>query len=507
MFKKVLGRVLIALPIIALQVFWFLLIFYLLGDFTELLMLGLQILAFLFSLYIISKRDEGSYKILWLIIIMGLPILGALLYLFIGDKGTGKKLRKKIDPIKEGLKDTLPNNTDVINEVRQKDRRIAESLNHIYETTGFPLYRCKDVTYYPFGEDMFADMCLELEKAEKFVFIEYFIVQAGKFWDTMVEILARKAAEGVDVRVMYDDVGSIATYSRSEVRQLEDKGIKCLPFNPFFFLQLQLNNRDHRKIMVIDGRVAFSGGVNIADEYINETHPFGKWKDIGFRINGEGVKSYAYMFIEFWNAFSSDRPIDKERINEFDYNKADDKYNGYILPFYDSPIEGDPTSNVFFTEVLSIATDYVYFYTPYLMLGDTLYDAFIRAANRGVDVRLILPGIPDKKMVYKISRSYYEPLLKAGVKIYEYTPGFVHAKAFVADGKLCAVGTVNLDYRSLFLHFECSSVFYDSDLAETLKKDMEDSIKESRQVEYDDTKRGFFAALGDGILRLLAPLM
>ncbi len=504
--KKILGRLLIVIPILALQVFWFVLIFYLLGDLTELLMIILEILSIVFSLYIIVKREEGTYKILWLIVIMGLPILGALLYLFVGNKGSGRRLKKKILPVRDSLKGILPENKEVIGEIGKKDKRIAQTLDYISESTGFPAYACDDVTYYPMGEDMFADMCKELEKAEKFVFIEYFIIKSGKFWDTMVDILEKRAAKGVDVRVMYDDLGSIATYSGSDVAILQKKGIKCIPFNPFFSIRTQLNNRDHRKIMVIDGRVAFSGGVNISDEYINETHPFGKWKDIGFRINGEAVKSYTYMFIEFWNSFTKNDPIKKECINEYSHTKPE-KYNGYLLPYYDSPIEGDPTSNILFTEILSMATDYVYFYTPYLMLGDTLYDAFIRAAERGVDVRLILPGIPDKKLVYRISRSYYRPLIQAGAKIYEYSPGFVHAKAFAADDKISGIGTVNLDYRSLFLHYECFSAFYDSSVTADLKKDMENSFAESRQVDIKDTERGIFGYFIDGLLRILSPLL
>ncbi|MCR5237591.1 MAG: cardiolipin synthase [Lachnospiraceae bacterium] len=504
--KKILGRLLIVIPILIFQIFWFVLIFYLLRDLAELLMVILEILSVVFSLYIILKREEGTYKILWLIVIMGLPLLGALLYLLVGNKGSGRRLKKKILPVRESLKGMLPEHEEVIEEISKKDKRIAQTLNYITETTGFPAYVCDDVKYYPLGEDMFTDMCKELEQAEKFVFIEYFIIHSGKFWDTMVNILEKRAAKGVDVRVMYDDLGSIATYSRSDVIELEKKGIKCIPFNPFFTIRTQLNNRDHRKIMVIDGRVAFSGGVNIADEYINETHPFGKWKDIGFRINGEAVKSYTYMFIEFWNAFAKIDPIKKEWINEYSYTKPE-KYNGYLLPYYDSPIEGDPTSNIFFTEILSAATDYVYFYTPYLILGDTLYDAFIRAAERGVDVRLILPGIPDKKLVYRISRSYYRPLIQAGVKIYEYTPGFVHAKAFVADDKICGIGTVNLDYRSLFLHYECFSAFYDSSVTADLKKDMENTFAESRSVDIKATERSIWGSFLDGILRILAPLL
>ncbi len=504
--KKILGRLLIITPIVIFQILWFFLIFLVLSNFTELLMLILSFLSVVFSLYIIMKRDEGTYKILWLIIIMGLPIFGTLLYLFVGNKGSGRKLKEKMYPVKADLKGILPVNNEVFHELEEKDKRAAQTLNRISETTGFPIYTCDKVKYYPLGEDMFADMCIELEKAEKFVFIEYFIIQSGKFWDTMVDILAGKVAKGVDVRVMYDDLGCIATYSRSDVNELEKKGIKCIPFNPFFSIKTQLNNRDHRKIMVIDGRIAFSGGVNIADEYINEIHPFGKWKDIGFRIEGEAIKSYTYMFIEFWNSFEKTAPINKELICEYSYTEPE-QYNGYMLPYYDDPIEGDPTSNILFTEVLSTATDYVYFYTPYLMLGDTLYDAFIRAAQRGVDVRLILPGIPDKKMVYRISRSYYRPLIEAGARIYEYTPGFVHAKAFVADDKICGIGTVNLDYRSLFLHYECFSVFYDSGVLADLKTDMKNSFAMSRMVDINDTKRGVLGSYLDGVLRIFAPLM
>ncbi len=505
--KKLVGRILIALPIIIIQVLWFLFIFNYFKDYAELLIMILQVLAFLFCLYIISKRDEGTYKILWLVFIMTLPLAGALTYLMIGNKGTGRHLKFKLGESARKLRNTIPDNTEIMEELKGKDKRVAESLNHIYKTTEFPLYHCSDTKYYPLGEDMFSDMCEELEKAESFVYIEYFIIQGGKFWDTMVDILERKAANGVDVRVMYDDFGSITTYSLEELAALNEKGIKTIAFNPFFLVSSQLNNRDHRKLMVIDGRVAFSGGVNIADEYINEIVRFGKWKDIGFRINGEAVKSYTYMFVEFWNAFAPNDPIKKDVITEFDYNKVVTKDNGYILPYYDDPTSGEATSNGFFTEVLSLATDYVYFYTPYLMLGDILYDAFIRAAERGVDVRLILPGIPDKKLVYRISRSYYRPLLEAGVKIYEYTPGFIHAKAFISDDKLCGIGTVNLDYRSLFLHFECFSAFYGSDIASDLKKDMEESFAVSRVVELKDTNRNFLSALGDGILRVVAPLM
>ena len=511
--KKIFGRVLVVLPPIALQVVWYVLAFSLLeklfnGYLSDVITVVFTVLAVLFVTYLVASRDESSYKLLWAIVIVAFPILGAMLYLTLGHKSTGSKLKRKLTAAKDRL--TGGNeyrSEEEFAQIKSGDLRVGQTLEFINRSTGFPVYRNGTSKYYPFGEDMFAAMCEDLKKAKKFVYIEYFIIQRGKFWDSLVDILAERAASGVDVRVMYDDLGSIATYSVKDIIDLQKKGIMCIPFNPFFLIKSQLNNRDHRKIMVIDGEVAYSGGVNLADEYINEIHPFGKWKDIGFRITGDAVQSYTYMFVEFWNAFvvKDENKIDAFLIKfpEVTYGKD----NGYIMPYYDSPMRDEHTSNILFCEMLSSATDYVWFYTPYLMLGDALFDAFIRAARRGVDVRIIMPGIPDKKLVFRLSRSYYRDLIAAGVKIYEYTPGFVHAKAFIADDKICGVGTVNLDYRSLFLHFECNSIFYKADIVDELKKDYQNSLEECREVTAQDAKRGFIGTFIDNLLRVAAPLL
>lgn len=517
--KKILGRILIVLPAVALQAVWYVLIFTVLSEWlggylTDIITVVFTVLAVVFTLYLVTKREESSYKLLWVIAILSLPILGAMLYLTLGNQKTGSKLKKKLKASSKELLESSftedkekgkSQNDVIISKIKEDDLRIGQTLEHLGASTHFPVVPNGTSKYYPLGEDMFADMQEDLKKAEKYVYIEYFIIQSGKFWDTIVDILAEKARKGVDVRVMYDDLGSIGTYSGKDIKYLNSKGIKCIAFNPFLFIKSQLNNRDHRKIMVIDGKVAYSGGVNLADEYINEIAKFGKWKDIGFRLTGPAVRSYTYMFAEFWDAFSNVN-IPSELLLESSYDVAEGN-NGYVLPFYDSPMRPEPASNVLFTEVLSMATDYVWFYTPYLMLGDALFDAFMRAAKRGVDVRIIMPGIPDKKMVYRLSRSYYEDLLKAGVKIYEYTPGFVHAKAFIMDDKVCGIGTVNLDYRSLFLHFECSSIFYKADIIQDLKNDFLESQSESRERFSDDIKRGIFHRLFDSILRVAAPLL
>ena len=509
--KKILGRVLIVVPPIAIQVLWYVFSFVFLnnilhGNLSTILTILFSILAVIFVTGLVAKRDESSYKILWAMIIVAMPILGAMLYLFLGNKGTGRKLKKrlkdtKLDPGMLGdiVKTVSPD------EIKKHNLRLGQTIEHVSKSTGFPILKTDTTRYYPFGEKMFADMCEDLKKAEKYVFVEYFIIQSGVFWDTLTDILAEKAANGVDVRVMYDDLGSIGTYSVKDISELSKKGIKCIPFNPFFFIKTQLNNRDHRKIMVIDGKVAYSGGVNLADEYINEKEVFGRWKDLGFRLTGEAVMSYAYMFIEFWNAFS----IDKDKIDAgiLKFEGKGGSNNGYVLPFYDSPIRDEHTSNELFSEILSTATDYVWFYTPYLMLGDALFDSFIRAAKRGVDVRIIMPGIPDKKMVFRLSRSYYKDLMKAGVKIYEYTPGFVHAKAYIADDQIAGIGTVNLDYRSLFLHFECSSLFYKSDIIQDLKKDYQTTQKDCKAITMEDMKKGALHQFIDNVLRVIAPLL
>lgn len=509
--KKILGRILIVIPAIVLQVSWYCIMLGLLNNLFhaylwDVLNAALSILAVVFVTGLIAKRDESSYKLLWVMIIVAMPILGTMLYFLLGNKNTGKKLKKKIQQSAASLPKLHRQKHDAyLADIQNEDIRIGQTFAHVSRTTGFPVVKNATSKYYPFGEEMFRDMCNDLRKAEKYIYVEYFIIQSGTFWNTLVDIMAQKVTEGVDVRVMYDDLGSIGTFSVTDIFALSQKGIKCIPFNPFLFIKSQLNNRDHRKIMVIDGKVAYSGGINLADEYINEKRLFGRWKDVGFRITGEGVFSYEYMFAEFWNAFSSDK-IGME-VTAASGGECGQEDNGYILPYYDSPMHDEHVSNELYAEILSASTRYVWFCTPYLMLGDTLFDAFIRAAKRGVDVRIIMPGIPDKKTVYRLSRSYYKDLLKAGVKIYEYTPGFIHAKAFVADDKIAGIGTVNLDYRSLFLHFECSSVFYKADIIGDLKEDYLSTEHACVEITLNDVKTGLLHQLGNNFLRVIAPLL
>lgn len=509
--KKVLGRILIVLPAIALQTGWYCVMFGLLrnlfyGHFWTVINGVLSILAVIFVVGLVSKRMDSSYKLLWAILMVSMPILGVLLYFMLGNKATGRKLQKKLNASVSGLPELIrQEHQENLSKVQQEDLRFGQILSQVSQATGFPLFKNSTGKYYALGEEMFRDMCSDLRCAKKYIYVEYFIIQSGLFWDSLTDIMAEKVRECVDVRVIYDDLGSIGTFSVTDVKALTRKGIKCIPFNPFLFIKSQLNNRDHRKFMVIDGQIAYSGGVNLADEYINETHPYGHWKDIGFRITGEGVSAYSHMFVEFWNAFSPNKIPTETGISPEAIPA--DRSCGYLLPYYDSPTGDEHVSNALYIEILSATTDYVWFYTPYLLPGDTLTDAFIRAARRGVDVRIMMPGVSDNRVVHRISRSYYRELLQAGVKIYEYTPGFLHAKALIADDKIASIGTTNLDYRSLFLHFECNALFYKTDILQDLRQDYLTTLESCVTITPDSLKDGLLHNLGDSFLRIIAPLL
>lgn len=500
--KNIIGRAIAIIPALILQILFFILVNNFLDKYATIIYCTLVILAFLFVLYVMNKRDEATYKVLWIIVITTLPILGTILYLFFGNQKTSRGLKKALSNSKGKINYTFTSDQKALDKIKNEDIRMFESINSYSKLTGFPVMSNESVKYYSLGDEMFPDMIEELKKAEKYIFLEYFIIEKGEFWNTIVEILEEKVKENVDVRVIYDDIGSIATHSFKETKELRKKGIHCIPFNPLFFINGVLNNRDHRKMTIIDGKVVFSGGINIADEYINMFEKYGHWKDIGFKLSGESVKSYTYMFIEFWNAFSKNK-INSDILNEEHINNVED---GIVFSYYDSPANKVHISYDLYIDLMSQAKDYIWFYTPYLILGDAFIDTLIRTARRGVDVRIIVPGIPDKKIVYKMTKSFYEVLIENGVKIYEYNPGFVHAKACIVDDKVCTIGTVNLDYRSLFLHFECNSLFYKSTILQNLKNDYLKTQEKCKKIERKDIRKGIIHRILNGILRIFAPL-
>lgn len=504
LLKKVFSRTVVTALLIVIQVAWLAALLLQLGNSLPAIQTVLRILSLVAILFVIKSDMNPSYKIGWILLIAVLPILGGLMYVIFGNKRPTKNMREMLRAQLEKSAEYLGTQESITGEL---DGGAAGLFKYLEGSAGYPTAKNTTVRHYRVGEEMYADLLPELEKAEKFIFLEYFIIRPGEMWDGVLEILKRKAAAGVDVRIIYDDMGCIDILPANYNATLEGWGIRTMAFNRFVpAVSLVMNNRDHRKITVIDGKVGFTGGINISDEYINVKERFGHWKDTGLMLKGPGVFNLTLMFLEMWNAFNKDGDRYAEFIpDSFEgCGSADD---GYVLSFSDSPLDNESVGESVYTDMLYQAKDYIYITTPYLAIDSELQTALCMAAKRGVDVRMITPGIPDKKLVYRLTRSYYPTLLRAGVKIYEYTPGFIHAKSFVCDDKLCVVGTINMDYRSLYLHFECGTLMYNNPEIKQVRKDDLETMEKCRKVELSDMKTNFLGELFDSFLRSVAPLL
>lgn len=460
-------------------------------------------LSVLLVLGIIKESKSLSKDLPWIIIIMLFPIVGALLYIVIGGNLHNSKVLKSINQSEENGSKYFVQNKEIKKEIEEQNNgQIKYLMNYLK----FPVTKKNNVKYYAFGEQAYPDMLKELKNAKKFIFLEYFIIKDGQMWREILKILEEKAREGLDVRIIYDDMGCIAFLPTNYPKKMENKGIKCIAFNKLNpFLGVIMNNRDHRKMMIIDGKTVFSGGMNLADEYINLEHPYGIWKDNGIRINGEAVWNFTVMFLNMWNSYRKE----DNNYNKFKYNfeKENIQENGYVVPYGESPLDREIVGENVYLNIINQAKNYVYIFTPYLIIDTDMINSLILAAKRGVDVKIVVPGIPDKKIVYSLTNSYFETLIKNGVKIYKYTPGFVHSKVFVADDNIATVGTINLDYRSLYLHFECGVFMQDVNIIKDVKKDLTDAIKQSHLVSKEEATPKFLKGVWQAILRLFAPLM
>ena len=503
LLKKVFSRTVVTALLIVIQVAWLAALLLQLGNSLPAIQTVLRILSLVAILFVIKSDMNPSYKIGWILLIAVLPILGGLMYVIFGNKRPTKYMREMLRAQLEKSAEYLGTQESITGEL---DGGAAGLFKYLEGSAGYPTAKNTTVRYYRVGEEMYADLLPELEKAEKFIFLEYFIIRPGEMWDGVLEILKRKAAAGVDVRIIYDDMGCIDILPANYNATLEGWGIRTMAFNRFVpAVSLVMNNRDHRKITVIDGKVGFTGGINISDEYINVKERFGHWKDTGLMLKGPGVFNLTLMFLEMWNAFNKDGDGYAEFIPD-SFEECGSADDGYVLSFSDSPLDNESVGESVYTDMLYQAKDYIYITTPYLAIDSELQTALCMAAKRGVDVRMITPGIPDKKLVYRLTRSYYPTLLRAGVKIYEYTPGFIHAKSFVCDDKLCVVGTINMDYRSLYLHFECGTLMYNNPEIKQVKKDDLDTMEKCRKVELSDMKTNFLGELFDSVRRAVAPL-
>jgi len=492
---------------VLLQLAFLICYLYFLSSYSKIAGISFTLINIFVLLFLISKDDNPSYKLIWVVVILGIPMIGGILYVLFGNKRASRRLGMKITEKHKQYLPMMQPNEDVSSVFHTENHRAAGITAYLQSKCSFPVWGNTQSTYYPIGEEMYADMLIELRKAQKFIFMEYFIIEPGFMWNGIVAILQEKAAQGLDIRVMYDDLGCISTLPKGFAEDLQSKGIKCIPFNPVLpFLNLAMNNRDHRKITVIDGNTGFTGGINLADEYINQKTKYGHWKDTGVRIHGAAVWNFTEMFLEIWNAFSND----SEDIEQ--YKPDVDLINhlsgdGFILPFSDSPNENETISQNVYLDILNRANHYVYIFTPYLIIDSEMQNALRMAAKRGVDVRMITPGIPDKKLIFRITRANYEPLISAGVKIFEYTPGFTHAKSFVSDDETAVVGTINLDFRSLYLHYECGLLLIETESIKQLKDDFSTTLSKCIEVTSDDLKQSFFWHIFDAVIRVFSPLM
>lgn len=491
--------------LILLQIAWILVFVFELASYSIYTTAFFTVFSLLMALHIINKDDNPAYKIAWLIPILAAPLVGGLMYFLYGDKKPAKFMRKKLDAEYEITKPFKAQDPEAYAHLKEVSERFCGTSRYVC-ACGYPIFENTEVTYYSVGEDMFQAMMAEMEKAEHYIFLEYFIIEEGVMWDQMLDLMTKKAANGVDVRLIYDDMGSAAKLPGKYDRQMEEKGIKCMRFNPFLpVFDLVMNNRDHRKILVIDGHTAFNGGINLSDEYINEVVKFGHWKDTGVCLKGEGVWNFTLMFLEMWNAYRKE-DVDLNVFRPKVYHPEPFKGDGFVQPYSDTPLDEENLGENVYMEILAQAKRYVYIMTPYLIVDHEMKTALCQAAKRGVDVRIITPGIPDKPMVFRLTRSNYKPLLEAGVRIYEYTPGFIHAKSFVSDDKLGVVGTINLDYRSLYLHFECATMMYRCPALMDLKKDSLETMEKSKEIQPGEFHSTWLYRLLDAILRVCAPL-
>ena len=457
------------------------------------------------ALAIVGSRMEPGYKIAWLLVILPFPVFGGIFYLLIGGGHIPKRLRKRMQGILDKSAATLREDFKA-DDLFPLGGDAAGQAHYLEQYAACPAYTNTETEYFPLGDAAFPRMLEELKKAEYYIFLEYFIIQPGMFWDSILSILEEKAAQGVEVRVIYDDMGCMFTLPRDYDEQLTAKGIQCRVFNRFVpVMSLRLNNRDHRKLMIIDGKVGFTGGINLADEYINVRERFGHWKDSAIFLEGDAVWSMTVMFLTMWDHCCSwDEDFDRFRPPAAPVRP----WTGYVQPYTDTPLDYETVGQAVYLNMIAKARNYIYITTPYLVIDVATNTALCNAAKAGVDVRIITPHIPDQHYVFEVTRAHYPPLLDAGVQIYEYTPGFIHAKNFVVDDRFATVGTVNLDYRSLFLHFENGVWLCEAPCIQDIRRDFEQTLQVCEPITLRRFKHlNILLQLYRSILRIFAPLM
>lgn len=473
-------------------------VFYVYGGFT--------LLSAVVIIYLVNKRGNPDFKLVWMIPILVLPVFGTLLYVYIELQPGTRVIYRRLQYLGLNSKKYIKQDIVVQKNLNSEDLGAGYLSSYLKEYGNFPVYQNTSVKYFPLGEDKFREMLVQLKAAKKFIFLEYFIVEEGMMWGSILDILKVKVTEGVEVRFLYDGMCTLALLPFSYPKEIERLGIKCkmfAPIRPLF--STHYNNRDHRKILVIDGETAFTGGVNLADEYINQKERFGHWKDTAIMLKGDAVERFTFMFLEMWGVGEKEEEEYEKYLTPKSLQVPSD---GYIIPYGASPFGNERTGKRVYLDILNTARKYVHIMTPYLILDHEMIMALTYAAKRGVEVVIIMPFVPDKKTAFALAKSHYNELLEAGVHIYEYTPGFIHAKVFISDHKKAVVGTINLDYRSLYLHFECAAYLYRNSEIFAIEEDFQETLKMCKKIAPSDyAKLSFFTRAQGRVLRLFAPLM
>lgn len=454
-------------------------------------------------LYLLYRHDSAAYKISWILFIMFFPVVGIMAYILWGNSKLKRKRKDEINKVQIKTKDMLKDSNSILSELEPHK---ANLVNYANKITGYPIYKNEGVEFFEIGEKFFDSLKKDLMNAKKYILIEFFIFAKGKLWDEIFEILKKKTAEGVRVEIIFDSLGCLFKMPKDYKEQLDSAGIKYYKFNPFtIFINGYINYRDHRKIIAIDGKIAYTGGVNLADEYANIIERFGHWKDGGIKVKGKATWSFVLMFLR------QKEQITKEKVDYLWYDVENENKikDGYVLPFCDGPDNRkSPTENIYI-QTINTATKYVYLTTPYFIPSEVLLNAILNAARAGIDVRIITPHIPDKKLVQVATRSYYEVVLEAGVKVYEYKPGFIHTKSIVSDDNTAIVGSANLDFRSMHLNFECNAWIYNTGEEVAIKEDFTNMIK-NKCIEVDLEKwknRSIIQKWMEAVISAFSPML
>lgn len=505
LLKKSFQRVsMVGISILAQLIAFVLTIWYFRGQ-SEWIHIALLVLSAAVTLAIISRNTNPAYKIAWVVPILLFPVFGGMIYLLLGGNRLSRRQRKKMRSVERQMRRHLPQNPEIAQALMEESPHSATQSAYIRSVAGTPVYRNTSTTYFPLGDEALPAMLEELRKAERYIFLEYFIIGPGVMWDSILTVLKEKAAAGLDVRVLYDDFGCITLLPTGYRKELESYGIRCCVFAPFIpVVSPRLNNRDHRKLMIIDGKVGFTGGINLADEYINQKQRFGHWKDNALMLKGDAVWSMTVMFLSLWDYVSGS----DDSIPSYLPPEPVETGNGFVQPYTDNPMDDEPVGSSVYLNLIARALHSIYIMTPYLIIDYGMTESLCNAAKSGLDVRIVTPHIPDKWYVHAVTRAHYEQLVKCGVKVYEYTPGFIHSKVFAVDGEVATVGTINLDYRSLYLHFEDGVYMYKPDCLRAIYEDFEQTFAVSHPVSLEECQATSpLVRLLRAVLRLLAPLM